>query len=274
MPHTSRLAVGGPAGETTDFDADYKFSPLERMLLTAAVCTEMPAPPSSRALLLGGGVPTPPAAERCCWGGGPAPPSSSALLLGGAGISVQTAAVSSMRSSCENLWSASKSVVSPAGPPTANRAVRGSPGRAAWLAPRRCPPLRRRVAADLTVLPGDGRARVFEKRKGSPLLTAQSIDLRRASDPRIERVADRLGRSALIDQRQRDARVSGSLYPCMTLSYACGSNKIDSDGHRSLVKRQHSTARRCIGLEGAVNTTASSPIHLRRVECWRFTKHL
>ena len=100
------------------------------------------------------------------------------------------------------------------------------------------------------------RAR-FRKRKGSPLLTAQSIDLRRASDPRIERVADRLGRSALIDQRQRDARVSGSLYP-MTLSYACGSNKIDSDGHRSLVKRQHSTARRCIGLEGAVNTTASS----------------
>ena len=52
------------------------------------------------------------------------------------------------------------------------------------------------------------------------LLTAQSIDLRRASDPRIERVADRLGRSALIDQRQRDARVSGSLHP-MTLSYAC-----------------------------------------------------
>ena len=48
-----------------------------------------------------------------------------------------------------------------------------------------------------------------------------AVDLRRASDPRIERVADRLGRSALIDQRQRDARVSGSLYP-MTLSYACG----------------------------------------------------
>ena len=78
MPRTSRLAVGGPAGETTDFDADYKFSPLERMLLTAAVCTEMPAPPTGRALLLGGGsgppqqqsaaagggVPTPPAAER------------------------------------------------------------------------------------------------------------------------------------------------------------------------------------------------------------------
>ena len=156
----------------------------------------------------------------CCWGGRDPPPSRSALLLGGAGISVQTAAVSSMRSSCENLWSASKSVVSPAGPPTANRAVRGSPGRAAWLAPRRCPPLRRRVAADLTVLPGDGRARVFEKRKGTPLLTAQSIDLRRASDPRIERVADRLGRSALIDQRQRDARVSGSLYAPM-----CGSTR-------------------------------------------------
>ena len=70
MPRTSRLAVGGPAGETTDFDADYKFSPLERMLLTAAVCTEMPAPPTGRALLLGGG---------------PDPPSSRALLLGGAG---------------------------------------------------------------------------------------------------------------------------------------------------------------------------------------------
>ena len=68
MPRTSRLAVGGPAGETTDFDADYKFSPLERMLLTAAVCTEMPAPPTGRALLLGGG---------------PDPPSSRALLLGG-----------------------------------------------------------------------------------------------------------------------------------------------------------------------------------------------
>ena len=54
MPRTARLAVGGPAGETTDFDADHKFSQLERMLLTAAVCTEMPAPPSSSALLLGG----------------------------------------------------------------------------------------------------------------------------------------------------------------------------------------------------------------------------
>ena len=56
MPRTARLAVGGPAGETTDFDADHKFSQLERMLLTAAVCTEMPAPPTGRALLLGGGV--------------------------------------------------------------------------------------------------------------------------------------------------------------------------------------------------------------------------
>ena len=28
---------------------------LERMLLTAVVCTEMPAPPTGRALLLGGG---------------------------------------------------------------------------------------------------------------------------------------------------------------------------------------------------------------------------
>ena len=55
------------------------------------------------------------------------PPSRSALPVGGAGISVQTAAVSSMRSSGENLWSASKSVVSPAGPPTANREVRGTP---------------------------------------------------------------------------------------------------------------------------------------------------
>ena len=63
VPRTARLAVGGPAGETTDFGADHKFSPLERMLLTAAVCTEMPAPPTGRALLLGGGL-TPPAAER------------------------------------------------------------------------------------------------------------------------------------------------------------------------------------------------------------------
>ena len=44
--------------------------------------------------------------------------------------------------------------------------------------------------------------------------------------------------------------------------------KIDSHGHKSLVKRQHSTRRRCIGLEGAVNTTASSvPLkHEPRVE--------
>ena len=30
--------------------------------------------------------------------------------------------------------------------------------------------------------------------------------------------------------------------------------KIDSHGHKCLVKRQHSTRRRCIGLEGAVNS--------------------
>ena len=56
VPRTSRLAVGVPAGETNDFGADHNFSPLERMLLTAAVCTEMPAPPTGRALLLEGGV--------------------------------------------------------------------------------------------------------------------------------------------------------------------------------------------------------------------------
>ena len=38
MPRTARLAVGGPAGETTDFDADHKFSQLERMLLTRYSC--------------------------------------------------------------------------------------------------------------------------------------------------------------------------------------------------------------------------------------------
>ena len=69
MPRTARLAVGGPAGETTDFDADHKFSQLERTLLTAAVCTQR--------------CQHPPQAERCCWGGGPDPPSSRALLLGG-----------------------------------------------------------------------------------------------------------------------------------------------------------------------------------------------
>ena len=62
MPRTARLAVGGPAGETTDFDADHKFSQLERMLLTAAVCTQR--------------CQHPPQAERCCWGGGPDPMSS------------------------------------------------------------------------------------------------------------------------------------------------------------------------------------------------------
>ena len=56
------------------------------------------------------------------------PPQQQRSACGGCWhLCVQTAAVSSMRSSCENLWSASKSVVSPAGPPTANRAVRGTP---------------------------------------------------------------------------------------------------------------------------------------------------
>ena len=55
-------------------------------------------------------------------------------------------------------------------------------------------------------------ARAFSKKEKAAGMTAQSIDLRRASDPRIEQVGNRLGRSALIDQRQRDARVSGSLY--------------------------------------------------------------
>ena len=63
-------------------------------------------------------------------------------------------------------------------------------------------------------------ARAFSKKEKAAGMTAQSIDLRQASDPRIERVGDRLGRSALIDQRQRDARVSGSLYAPM-----CGSTR-------------------------------------------------
>ena len=71
VPRTARLAVGGPAGETTDFGADHKFSPLERMLLTAAVCTEMPAPPTGRALLLGGGS-RPPQQQSVLLGGGSA----------------------------------------------------------------------------------------------------------------------------------------------------------------------------------------------------------
>ena len=67
VPRTARLAVGGPAGETTDFGVDHKFSPLEHMLLTTAVCTEMPAPPTGRALLPGGGV----GHELSCAGGVP-----------------------------------------------------------------------------------------------------------------------------------------------------------------------------------------------------------
>ena len=70
-----------------------------------------PTPPPAGALCCWGGRDPPPQQQRSAAGGvGTPPPSSSALLLGGAGISVQTAAVSSMRSSCENLWSASKSV--------------------------------------------------------------------------------------------------------------------------------------------------------------------
>ena len=65
MPRTARLAVGGPAGETTDFDADHKFSQLERMLLTAAVCTQR--------------CQHPPQAERCCWGGVPTPPAAEGI---------------------------------------------------------------------------------------------------------------------------------------------------------------------------------------------------
>jgi len=54
VPRTSRLAVGGPAGETTDFVVPTIYSRhLERMLLQLAVYTEMPAPPTGRALLLG-----------------------------------------------------------------------------------------------------------------------------------------------------------------------------------------------------------------------------
>ena len=133
--------------------------------------------------------------------------------MGGAGISVQTAAVSSMCSSGENLWSAPKSVVSPAGPPTANREVRGTPASLLRLsclaAPLPAIAATRRGGPDSFAATG---ARAFSKKEKAAEMTAQSIDLRRASDPRIERVADRLGRSALIDQRQRDARVSGSLY--------------------------------------------------------------
>ena len=80
MPR-ARLVVGGYAGETTGFGVDHKFSPLEHMLLTAAVCTEMPAPPTGRALLLAGG-PDPPSSRALLLGGVPDPPSR-ALLLGG-----------------------------------------------------------------------------------------------------------------------------------------------------------------------------------------------
>ena len=70
MPRTSRLAVGGPAGETTDFDADHKFSPLERMQLTAAVCTDASTPHTGRALLGGGSGPPPQERSACVGGAG------------------------------------------------------------------------------------------------------------------------------------------------------------------------------------------------------------
>ena len=93
MPRTARLAVGlgGPAGETTDFDADHKFSQLERMLLTAAVCTQRCQHPPQAERCCWGGVPTPPAAERCCWGGGSDPPAAERAAGGGSamGLGVQ-----------------------------------------------------------------------------------------------------------------------------------------------------------------------------------------
>ena len=102
MPRTARLAVGGPAGETTDFDADHKFSQLERML------------PCYLQLLSVQRCQHPPAAERSCWGGGPDPPSSRALLLGGGsamGLGVQ----GGYRAVCGRSWPGWLSVTSHAG---------------------------------------------------------------------------------------------------------------------------------------------------------------
>ena len=122
----ARLAVGGPAGETTDFGADHKFSPLEHMwtctlvfTATAAVCTEMPAPPTAtgRALLLGGGGPDPPSSRALLLGGG------SAMALdvqggtepvcgrsnGGHGVCGQCAAAPSLTTKLSALWSLSVS---------------------------------------------------------------------------------------------------------------------------------------------------------------------
>ena len=65
--------------------------------------------------------------------------------------------------------------------------------------------------------------------------------------------------SLVISARGHTPQASQSLDDEATLMYRrVWYYKIDSHGHTSLVKRQHSTRRRCIGLEGAVNTTASS----------------
>ena len=56
MPRTSRLAVGGPAGETTDFDADYKFSVATGTHATYSCCLYRDAStPQQQSVLLGGG---------------------------------------------------------------------------------------------------------------------------------------------------------------------------------------------------------------------------
>ena len=56
MPRTARLAVGGPAGETTDFGADHKFSPLERMLLYSCCLYRDASTPHRQSAPAGGGV--------------------------------------------------------------------------------------------------------------------------------------------------------------------------------------------------------------------------
>ena len=94
MPRTARLAVGGPAGETTDFGADHKFSPLgtHATYCNTAVCTEMPAPPTGRALLLGGGPVDPPSSRALLLGGGSRPPQQQSAPAGGGsamGLGVQ-----------------------------------------------------------------------------------------------------------------------------------------------------------------------------------------
>ena len=158
----------------------------------------------------------PPAAALCCWGGPDSPPSRSALPVGGArrlctdsSCKVACVPVARIYGRHQNQWSHRRALLLPAG-----RCGARQPLFYASRASRRlC--FREDIRLSQPIIRRD---------TAESLLTAQSIDLRRASDPRIERVADRLGRSALIDQRQRDARVSGSLYP-MTLSYACGSTR-------------------------------------------------